>query len=208
MAVEPLRTMQSEELPTRTRAPIPPHERYEFLSDAWLESARKHLEERVAEDPKAIAGQRWSMCEQYANAPPHLRFPDDLAVVHVEIDDGCVRAGKELAFGDGPVPGADLTVALDIDRYNFEELAAGTAIGWTRRGSGWPLEAKAGGEREAEGDLSHEFFEAVDGRIVARRPLMPIMMTTNRDNALADCLFYIVAEGRPVERAGRRGEDK
>jgi len=100
-----------------------------------------------------------------------------------------VRAGVELAFGDGPAASADITVALDIDRHNFEELPAGTPIAWTGPRDVWPLEALG----EGEGDQSHDFFEVRNGHIVTRRPLIPIMMTTNRANALADCLFYIVS---------------
>jgi hypothetical protein len=105
----------------------------------------------------------------------------------------CVSPGTELAFGEGPVANADFTVALDIDRHNFEQLQTGTQIGWMGARETWPLLAT--GEREE--DLSRDYFEARDGKIVTRRPLIPIMMTTNRDNALIDCLFYIVREGRP-----------
>ncbi len=103
----------------------------------------------------------------------------------------CVREGTQLAFGDGPMAGADITIALDIDRHNFEQIQAGSPIGWIGSRDVWPLYASG----EAEGDLSRTYFEARGGRIVTRRPLIPIMMTTNRDNALADCLFYIVSEG-------------
>jgi hypothetical protein len=102
----------------------------------------------------------------------------------------CVSAGTELAFGDHSIAGADLTVDIEIDRHNFEELAPGTHIGWTGSRDQWPLLAL--GERDE--DLSHHYFEARDGKIVTRRPLIPIMMTTNRDNALIDCLFYIVRD--------------
>ena len=99
-----------------------------------------------------------------------------------------VRAGVELAFGDGPAPDAELTITLDIDRHNFEQMAPGTPIGWLKNGASWPLEALG----EQGRDVSSDYFEVQRDTLVARRPLIPVMMTTNRENALADCLFYIV----------------
>jgi hypothetical protein len=106
----------------------------------------------------------------------------------------CVRDGVELAFGDGPVTGADFTVARDIDRHNFERLETGAPIGWLGARAGWPVEAL--GERS--GDLSRELFAVRDGVLRARQSLTPIMMTTNRRNALDDCLFYVVRTGETL----------
>jgi len=108
-----------------------------------------------------------------------------------------VRRGVELAFGDGPVAGADFTVAIDIDRHNFERVAPGTPLGWLGPRGVWPVEARG----ETGRDTSGELFEVVEGRLQTRRSMIPIMMTTNRSNALADCLFYVVEEGRPVGRS-------
>ena len=100
-----------------------------------------------------------------------------------------VRAGVELAFGEQASDGADFTVREDIDRHNFEPLASGLPIGWLGPRAVWPLEAIDGRGL----DVSRHFFVADDqGRIVARRELVPIMMTTHREIALADCLFYVV----------------
>jgi len=121
---------------------------------------------------------------------PHLEIRRQTAPIRVMTDPVrvSVRSGFELAFGDRPDRDADLTIALDIDRHNFERMPAGTAIGWLRAGSEWPLEALG----EQSDDVSRDYFEAADGRLISRRSMIPVMMTTNRDNALADCLFYIV----------------
>lgn len=96
--------------------------------------------------------------------------------------------GATLAVGDVAVAGVDLTVAEDVDRHNFERLPAGTAIGWARPGAGLPLRA-----RGADGiDRSHELFASIDGRLVTRAPLVPIMITTDPAIAASDCLFYAV----------------
>jgi len=99
-----------------------------------------------------------------------------------------IRAGVELAFGEDRIPGADFTIARDIDRHNFEWLDAGAPIGWLGPNVERPLVA-VGREHE---DISDEYFAARNGVLETRRPLIPIMMTTNRRNALDDCLFYAV----------------
>ncbi|MEZ5100141.1 MAG: hypothetical protein R3C15_10165 [Thermoleophilia bacterium] len=96
--------------------------------------------------------------------------------------------GATIAVGDVPVAGVDLTVAEDVDRHNFEQLPAGTPIGWARAGAGLPLRA-----RGSDGvDRSHELFASIDGRLVTRAPLVPIMITTDPAIAASDCLFYAV----------------
>lgn len=99
-----------------------------------------------------------------------------------------IRAGIELAFGDTRITGADFTVARDVDRHNFESLAAGTPIGWLAPHVERPLVAFD----HTRKDISDEFFVDRDGVVETRRPLIPIMMTTNRRSALDDCLFYAV----------------
>jgi hypothetical protein len=103
-----------------------------------------------------------------------------------------VAAGLRLAYGNQPEPAAQLTIADDVDRHNFELLPAGTEIGWLAPEAPWPLVA-----RGADGaDRSHELFARDGARLVARRSIVPIMMTTDAKIARSDCLFYAV-EARP-----------
>jgi hypothetical protein len=96
--------------------------------------------------------------------------------------------GTAVAFGDAPQPGADFTVAGDIDRHNFERVPPGTPVGWLHDGAPWPLEAHG-----ADGaDVSHQLFTAREGLLQTRRELVPMMMTTNPTVAQLDCLFYAV----------------
>ena len=102
--------------------------------------------------------------------------------------------GVVLAFGSGPGPGFDLVVDEEIDRHNFESMPAGAALGWLRPGAPWPLRAIG-----AEGrDCSRELFAVEGERVVARRALIPIMMTTDPRIAVSDCLFYAVVEEATV----------
>jgi hypothetical protein len=110
-----------------------------------------------------------------------------------------VASGVRLAFGDKPEPAAQLTVAEDVDRHNFEFLRPGTKIGWLAPETPWPLVA-----RGADGaDRSHELFACSGGRLVARRGIVPIMMTTDPKIAHGDCLFYVV-EPRRLRASGER----
>jgi hypothetical protein len=99
-----------------------------------------------------------------------------------------VREGVDLAFGEGPVADAEFTVARDIDRHNFERLESGVPIGWLAAGADWPIAAIGPDGR----DVSRELFRLREEILETQRPLTPIMMTTNRRNALDDCLFYVV----------------
>jgi hypothetical protein len=109
-----------------------------------------------------------------------------------------IAAGVRLAWGDEPEPAAQLTIAEDIDRHNFELLLPGTELGWLAPEAPWPLVA-----RGADGaDRSHELFARDGARLVARRSIVPIMMTTNPEIAHSDCLFYAVERQRPAGDPG------
>jgi hypothetical protein len=99
-----------------------------------------------------------------------------------------LRPGLALAFGQAPRVDAHLTLDAEIDRHNFEVLPADTHFGWVRADAGWPIEASDAAGR----DRSPELFAVVDGNLVARRSVIPIMLTTNATVAVSDCLFYVV----------------
>lgn len=97
-----------------------------------------------------------------------------------------LASGLTLAFADAPDPHAHLTLDGRIDRHNFQFLSEGAPLGWIRNGGSWPLIAID----EAGLDRSAELF-TVEGEVLrVRRSFVPIMMTTNLEAAVADCLFY------------------
>jgi hypothetical protein len=106
----------------------------------------------------------------------------------------CAKAEVRLAFGDSPVPGADLTLTGDIDRHNFERLAPGVPVGWIAPDAPWPLEARGADGREVSG----EWFALRDGRLHTRRSAVPVMMTVDAAVAKSDCLFYLVQRREPA----------
>lgn len=101
-----------------------------------------------------------------------------------------LRRGVRLGVGSGPAAGVDLTLAGDIDRHNFQPVLPGAQLGWLADGGPWPIEA-----RGADGqDVSADLFELRSGRLVTRRGMIPIMMTTDPAIAASDCLFYLVQQ--------------
>ncbi len=97
-----------------------------------------------------------------------------------------VRPGIPLAFGDGPEDGEGLVMSRQVDDHNFELVPKGTCIGWVAAGTDWPVEAIGAGGI----DRSFELFAVRGRRLETRREMIPVMMTTHRENALSDCLFY------------------
>ncbi|NNL65389.1 MAG: succinylglutamate desuccinylase, partial [Myxococcales bacterium] len=115
---------------------------------------------------------------------------DDITVVGEPVR-VCLQPGRALRYGeipDGALPDADsdLTIDLAIDRHNFELVAPGTPIGWMRPDRPWPFVAT----RADGAEVSHELLKAEGARIEARRAFVPIMMTTDPEIAVQDCIFY------------------
>ncbi len=101
----------------------------------------------------------------------------------------CLRPGVTLRFAERREPEADLTMACDVDRHNFERLAAGARVGWVS-GTTLPIAAvREGGE-----DMTERLFELRGSELVTREALVPIMITTNATVAALDCLFYIARQ--------------
>ncbi len=98
----------------------------------------------------------------------------------------CVRSGVRLALATQPDSTADLTVDLAIERSNFQRLPAGSTLGWAVPGESLPVTAVGASGR----DVASELFEPRGDRLVTRVDLVPVMMTTNPEIALSDCLFY------------------
>jgi len=114
-----------------------------------------------------------------------------------------VRPGVRLALGETPAPGADFTVAAELDRHNFDRLERGHRIGWLAEGAAWPLRAWRADGR----DVSHELFEVHAGELRTRAETIPIMITNDPGIALGDCLFYVV-RSRQGEPSPKRSLDR
>jgi hypothetical protein len=111
--------------------------------------------------------------------------PGELAIVASPVR-VCLQPGLALRYGDGPAADADVTVDAEIDRHNFERVEPGATIGWVRPDGPWPFVAT----RADGAEVSRDLFELRDGRLAARTSFVPIMMTTDPEIAVQDCVFY------------------
>jgi len=77
----------------------------EFLSDAWLDEARRFLQAEAERRKARLAP--FSVSERFTDAPPHLGLPDAIAAWHATFD------GEQLQVGRGFKADADLVVEGD-----------------------------------------------------------------------------------------------
>ncbi|MBX7059945.1 MAG: succinylglutamate desuccinylase/aspartoacylase family protein [Leptospirales bacterium] len=110
-----------------------------------------------------------------------------------------LRDEIQVAFQSDRRHPADVVLDPDVDRHNFQRLAAGAHIAWAQNASRLPFVAL-----DPDGvDRAAELFELRDGGIFARRALTPIMMTTDAGIARSDCLFYAVQPAEAPEGVRR-----
>ena len=137
-------------------------------------------------DRVALAGLgRFLEAERLAPGPDEKARIDAMAVVGSPVR-VCLQPGLALRYADAAVPGADLTVDAAIDRHNFETVVPGTPVGWMPEGGEWPFVAT----RADGAEVSEELFRLRGGVLEARRSFVPIMMTTDPEIAVQDCIFY------------------
>lgn len=114
--------MARRELPQRTGLPIPISERFEFVSEKWLESARTFLQNKLDTFNGNPPTGRFAAVETYTNAPPHLKCPRDIATVHIVIENGQLEVG----YGEVENPTfhakGDYNRSLVIGASVYEEL--------------------------------------------------------------------------------------
>lgn len=96
--------------------------------------------------------------------------------------------GSEIAYGDQPVNGPDLTLHSDVEHFNFGEAAADSVLGWLGERGMSCLTARDALGRE---HINH-YFKQVDNQLQTRQALRLFMVTKNPTIALSDCLFYLV----------------
>jgi len=62
-----------------------PH-RFEFLSDAWLEEAKKFFDRECKSRKEQLGTRPFSVTERFTNAPPHLKFENNVASWNMRYD--------------------------------------------------------------------------------------------------------------------------
>jgi len=85
----------------------------EYLSDRWFDEARRFWRDLPAARKGAIAGRAFSVSGRYADAPPHLKLPGDVASWTLRFDGDA--ASVERGFDDG----ADVSIEGDYQAALF-----------------------------------------------------------------------------------------
>lgn len=127
-------------------------------------------------------------CLHLADFPSHPVHAQDIDLFHTiatvkvpdDIDFDFAPRANEIAVG--------LEFPADLDHLNFQELPAGTRLGriYGRR------ELCLHAYDEAGIDIGREVFECHDAHIRLRRPLMPAMLTLDKQVIRQDCLCYLM----------------
>ena len=143
----------------------------------------------------------WEGLERYLLADSVLRTPAPGSVelevlrhpIRVEL-----REGVALGYGELPRPDCDITLRLDIERYNFGTVDDSICLGWTDADPRDVFRAVDSDGRCAVSTL----LQARGGRLMPARPMKLFMITGNAEIARADCLCYAVADdGGPLRSA-------
>lgn len=126
----------------------------------------------------------WNLPDLFADARCHpppirvLRHP-----LRLELLEDAV-----IGYGDAWREGDDLTLPFDIEKYNFQGLEYGEALGWLGPRGLATLRVRDAGTENRIGD----YFDAVSGRLCARLPMTLFMITTEPEIARSDCIGYLV----------------
>jgi hypothetical protein len=100
---------------------------------------------------------------------------------------GIVKVPDQVSLGIGQED-CDLNLHPEIDRLNFRELPVGTSFGVVGNGLGMPLDMR----NEAGEEISKRFFVIEDRELRVRRPVIPAMLTLDREIIRQDCLCYLM----------------
>lgn len=130
-------------------------------------------------------------CLHLLEVPQHPLAEGDLhlfhtvAVINVQPDVRFAFADSQPEDSDLPF---DLTLRRDLDHLNFQELEAGTPIGWTNSPTPRPLVVTDQSGRNVTG----KFLTFDDGYIRTCKGVIPSMLTCNQAVIRQDCLGYLM----------------
>ena len=104
-----------------------------------------------------------------------------------------LRRPAQVRFAEHPLPDCELTVRVDIEKFNTTPLGAVDRIGW--------LQADALDRLRVTSNAAHphrveDFFRVEGGQLYPRQAMRLFMATTRPDVASSDCLFYFVLNDR------------
>jgi len=130
-------------------------------------------------------------CLHLSSIPNHPLPQGDLHLFHT-IATMKVPSRVAFSFDDAHASDSafqhDLLLRGDLERLNFQELAAGCELGWASNASAMPVQVSD----ESGRDVTGEFLEFHEGAVRLRRPVIPAMLTCNAAVIQQDCLGYLM----------------
>src|SRR5215813_8312498 len=92
-------------------------DRFEFLSDAWLDEARKFLERECKIRKERLGGRPFSVSERFDHAPPHLKFQNDVASWGMRYDGENVTVSRDFSQDANLTVEGDYQAALTAAQF-------------------------------------------------------------------------------------------
>lgn len=123
-------------------------------------------------------------CLNLRELPSHPVHPQDIDLFHT-VAQVKVRPEVDFSFENSEVV---LQLDRDLEKMNFFEVPAGTALGRVNANGFLPVEAR---DENGE-DVSSRYFELHNDELMFKRPTMPSMMTLNERVIKQDCLCYLM----------------
>ncbi len=124
-------------------------------------------------------------CLHMQQLPAHDPAPQDYDLFHTVAQ---VRVRENVAFAFEGEAEPQLRFVSDLDRLNFRELPAGTVLAHTGSLADCPLEAV----NNRGTDVGESYFSMSAGQLQLKVPVMPSMLTLDRDIIRSDCLGYLM----------------
>lgn len=123
-------------------------------------------------------------CLNLSELPNHAVHPQDIDLFHT-VAQVKIRPEIHFSFNETDVP---LQLDPDLEKMNFFEVPAGTALGRVSINGQLPVEAR---DENGE-DVSERYFELRNSELMFKRSTMPSMMTLNERVIRQDCLCYLM----------------
>jgi hypothetical protein len=123
-------------------------------------------------------------CLHAVEIPDHPVPEHDLDLYHT-VASVTVPSAVAFCFGDCDAP---LRFPRDLDRLNFRELPARTALAKVSGAHAVPLVVRD----ESGNDATAAFLMLEDGELRLRRPVIPAMLTLDEQVIRQDCLCYLM----------------
>ena len=127
---------------------------------------------------------------EYINSVLHLQELASEPLHNTEIDlyhtVATVKVPENVSFAFGDET-KELSLSQSLERFNFSEINVSTVWG-DAFGDTLPLAVTD----EQGKDVSEQYFQLDDGRIVNKVAIMPSMLTSNERVIRQDCLCYLM----------------